>query len=286
LALVLLVSAILLASCSTREASSGPGKGLPAKGALQDSHPEGSRVIFRDAKGRELTEADLAGFTGRVEWELVGGGNIPAKAQELHRQGREAGSKGDYDRALALFARARQEAPQWPYPVYDAAFTYLLKGDAARAEEFYAAVDKLAPRGFFTAKTALDCLRREKAGDLGPGTYKLYVALEGEEDRARKKAVLEQLVRRFPKFPAAWKDLALLQEDGRAELDLIEKGLSFNPDGETKGILLINKALTLAGQGNRREATQILGELALDPGSTLATEHLAKGALASLVKKQ
>jgi hypothetical protein len=46
-----------------------------------------SRVVFRDAKGRELAEADLADATGRFKWEVVGGENVPEKAQELHREG-------------------------------------------------------------------------------------------------------------------------------------------------------------------------------------------------------
>lgn len=273
---MLLFAALSLPSCASKDPSAEPGTAKQGNDSV--------RVIFRDAKGRELTEADLAGFTGSFRWEVVGGDNIPEKAQELHRRGREAGEKGDHDRALELLAQASKEAPKWPYPVYDSAFTYLLKGDAEKAEQSYAAVDKLAPRGFFTAKTALDCLRREKAGDLRPGTYKLYVMLEWEKDEARKKFILEQMVKRFPKFPAACKDLALLQDD-KAKLEMIETGLSHAPDGETRGILLINKALTLNGQGQRDEAVRILGELALDPSSTLATEHLAKATLASLVKK-
>src|SRR5262249_32052095 len=130
------------------------------------------------------------------------------------------------------------------------------------------------------------CLRREKAGDLKPGTYKLYVMLEWGEDESRKMAVLEQMVKQSPKFPAAWKDLALLPHDDQAQLELIGKGLSHEPNGETRGILLINKALALNGQGTREEATRILGELALDPGSTLATEHLAKATLANFIKEK
>jgi tetratricopeptide (TPR) repeat protein len=277
-ALLLIIAALTLPSCASKDSSSAPEAGKQGN--------DSARVVFRDAKGRELTEADLAGFNGSFKWEVVGGDNVPEKAQELHRRGREAGGKGDHDRALELFAQASKEAPKWPYPVYDAAFTHLLKGDAEKAEESYAAVNRMAPRGFFTAKTALDCLRREKAGDLAPGAYKFYVMLEWEKDRARKKSILEQMVKRSPKFPAAWKDLALLQDDDKAKLEMIETGLSHAPDGETRGILLINKALVLDGQGQREEATRILGELALDPDSTLATEHLAKATLASLVKKR
>jgi len=245
-----------------------------------------ARIVFRDEKGRELREADLAGLSGSFKWEVVGPETVPAKADELHGQGRNAGAAGEYDKALALFDRAHKEAPDWPYPLYDAAYTYLLKGDAEKAAEYYAAVDKMAPRGFFTAKTALDCLRREKAGDLKPGSYKLFLMLEWEKDSAKKKAVLEQMVTRSPKFPVAWKELALLQEDDDAKMKMIETGLSYTPDGETRGILLINKALTLNQKGKREEATRILGELALDPESTLGTEHLAKVTLASLLKKQ
>jgi tetratricopeptide (TPR) repeat protein len=277
LALWLAFGAVSLPACSGKSGTSVPGAGKQGSGA--------TRVVFRDAEGRELTEADLAGATGQFRWEVVGGDSVPEKAKELHREGREAGARGEHDRALALFDRASKEAPKWPYPVYDAAFTHLLKGDAAKAEELYAAVDRMAPRGFFTAKTALDCLRREKAGDFEPGTYKLFVMLEWEKAPARKKAILEQMVKRSPRFPAAWKELALLQADDKAKLEMIEKGLSHAPDGETRGILLINKALTLNGQGKREEAVRILGGLALDPGSTLATEHMAKATLASIVNK-
>lgn len=36
------------------------------------------RVVFTDAAGRRLTAQDLAGFTGRVRWEIIGGGTVPA----------------------------------------------------------------------------------------------------------------------------------------------------------------------------------------------------------------
>jgi len=279
--LVLTVFLVLLSSaCSSRNPSQQAGADK------QRRDDKSARIVFRDEKGRELREADLAGLSGSFKWEVVGPETVPAKAEGLHSQGRKAGTAGDHDKALALFDQAHKEAPDWPYPLYDAAYTYLLKGDAEKAEEYYAAVDKMAPRGFFTAKTALDCLRREKAGDLKPGSYKLFLMLEWEKDSAKKKAVLEQMVKQSPKFPVAWKELALLQADDDAKLKAIETGLSHAPDGETMGILLINKALTLNQKGKREEATRILGELALDPQSTLGTEHLAKVALASFLKKQ
>lgn len=109
------------------------------------------RLVFTDATGRELTTDDLAGFDGQVRWEVIGADAVPPEAAHLHRQARQAGEIGDYDRALRLLEQAHRLAPDWPYPLYDTAFTHLLGDDAVQAERYYAWVDRLAPRGFFTA---------------------------------------------------------------------------------------------------------------------------------------
>lgn len=160
------------------------------------------RVVFTDAAGRRLTIQDLEGFTGRVRWEIVAGDPVPARAVAMHDQARAAGGRGDYALALTLLDQTRALAPGWPYPVYDAAFTRLLQGDAAAAEELYAQVDAMAPRGFFTCKTSLECLRRERAGELFPGFCRAYATLEGL-DQARKKPILEGIIARYPLFAPA-----------------------------------------------------------------------------------
>jgi hypothetical protein len=138
--------------------------------------------------------------------------------------------------------------------------------------------------GFFTGKTTLDCLRRERAGALPAGFTRAFVTLEWLDDRPKKKAILEDIVRRYPAFPPAWKELAPLVEDPDARWRAITKGLEGSPDGETRGVLLINKAVILLWRGQRPEAVRILGELALDPGSTLAAETLAKATLAQVTR--
>jgi tetratricopeptide (TPR) repeat protein len=225
----------------------------------------------------------VANASEKFDWEVVGSQSVSERARELHAAGRQEGQKGNYVRALELFKQASEEAPAWPYPVYDAAFTYLLQGDADNADRFYQQVDKLAPRGFFTAKTAVDCLRRERSGDVIPGTYKVFVSLEWVNDERKKRAILEQIVKTCPKFAPAWKELAVLRQDHPGKLEAIAHGLSQDPDGETKGILLINKAIILDRQGRRDAAVEILGELALDPESTLATESLAKFTLRNIL---
>jgi tetratricopeptide (TPR) repeat protein len=266
--LLLIVTSAVFPSCNKAKPTSG--------GAEQ--------LVFRNAQGRELKAKDLAGVTGIVNWSMVGADNVPQHARELHDLGQQEGSAGYYDKALLLFAQAQQEAPQWPYPAYDAAYTSLLNGNLDQAERDYAVVERLSPRGFFTAKAEMDCIGREHAKDFASGTCKSYVLVAAMPDSPEKRAGLERLLRQSPSLAPAWKELAVLLPDDNARMAAIIKGLSCQPDGDTRGILLINQALILNRQGKHSEAVSILGELALDPQSTLMTEQLAKATLANLPK--
>jgi hypothetical protein len=100
-------------------------------------------IIFTLPDGRKLTMEDLQGLTGRVyvrdgklldvtgtvRYEIIGKGSIPRAAEALHQQAREAGGRGEYEKAIALLERASELAPEWPYPVYDRAFTHMLMND-------------------------------------------------------------------------------------------------------------------------------------------------------------
>jgi tetratricopeptide (TPR) repeat protein len=243
-------------------------------------------IIFRGADGRTLTTDDLRGATGAFKYEMLGGADVPAWAESLHQQARQAGGAGDYKKALALLERASQLAPRWPYPVYDIAYTYMLMKDFDNARRYYRKTVELSPRGFFTAITALDTLTREQKGNLPAGTYLAYLSLEWIDNLGEKAEAVRQLVKLVPRFAPAWKELASILPDVDAErLAAIEKGLAAEPDAETKGILQINKALVLNRQGDHESAVRLLGELALDPKSTYATEHLAKASLMMLAKK-
>jgi len=236
----------------------------------------------RSDAGHRLTRKDLAGATGTYRWEIVGRDAVPAEADRLHQEGRAAGAAGDHARALALFDEAHKLAPTWPYPIYDAAYTYLLQGDTARAEAGYAEVDKLAPRGFFTNKTSLDCLRRERAGKLPADFCRLFVMTEWLPADQRKQA-LHTMVDRAPDFGAAWHELSeAITDDERAREHAIDMGLAATSDPESRGLMLINKALLLQ-EKDRAEAIRILGALVVDPTSTLGTEHMAKATLAHLL---
>jgi len=243
---------------------------------MAEGPPEIPKMVFRDEEGRELSENELANFTGRVRWEIVGSEPVPSKAKELHSLARREGEAGNYAKALELLQQACKEARHWPYPVYDAAYTFLLMGDSDNALQNYEAVVRMAPRGFFTSITAVHYLRRERSGELDPGTYKDYLMLELVSDVVQKRTILEGMVKRAPTFAPAWMALAVLLEDEAARLEAIEAGLFHEPDQETKGVLLLNKALILNRQGKRQEAIRIVGELAIDPKAPLSVEHRAK----------
>jgi len=94
-------------------------------GKRGETPKESSVIIFRGADGRTLTMDDLRGVSGTFRYEIVGDFKVPAEAESLHNQARQVGGSGDYPRAITLLEQARKLAPQWPYPVYDMAFTYL-----------------------------------------------------------------------------------------------------------------------------------------------------------------
>ena len=150
-------------------------------------------IIFRGADGRTITMEDVRGLTGEYQYEIIGSKDIPAEAQSLHQQARQSGGKGDYEKSLALLDRASGLAPQWPYPVYDKAYTLLLMKDYESAREYYRKTIILSPRGFFTAITALDTLEKEKKGALPTGTYLAYLRLEWIEDREQKIRAAERV---------------------------------------------------------------------------------------------
>jgi tetratricopeptide (TPR) repeat protein len=200
---------------------------------------------------------------------------VSPAAENAHQDARAAGTAGDSARAVELFKRAHELAPEWPYPPYDLAFTYLLDGQLEQAETWYALVDKLAPRGFFTAKTSLDIIRRERRGDLPAGFAKQFALIEWQPDD-RRIVMYRQITQQFPNFAPAWKELAFLLDDDREELTVVDHGLAANPDDETYGMLILNKALLLGRLGRAPEGLQLIRDLLADPRCTQAVEAMAK----------
>lgn len=244
-------------------------------------------VVYKDKAGRVLTEGDVKDSFGRLRAIVVlQGGPHSLKAIQLRYAAERAHDK-DNETALRYYQAAADESPRWPYPTYTAATIYLDQKNYAKAYEFYRRVDRLSPRGFLRTRTALYTLEQEQQGKLPVGTYLLLTQLEWMFALDMKKATktaLDMTARR-PDFAPGWQELAKLEDDPAKRLVLIEKGLSKNPDVETRGALLVAKAEALAERGNKAVALQMLGDLALDPASTGETETLAKSAIGRMLFK-
>jgi tetratricopeptide (TPR) repeat protein len=182
--------------------------------------------------------------------------------------------KGDHDGAIALFTEAAALDPFWPYPVYDRAFAHLLKRDFDAALADYREVLRLSPRGFFLARTAVDMLTREAAGEFPPGLYAAFAMLE-HMPAEQQRSIAQQLVDKFPAHAPAWQVHAGFLEDASERLAAIERGLAARPDADTRGSLLVDRALTLHRLGETERALMILEPLTTSVTDSLSTQAKA-----------
>jgi tetratricopeptide (TPR) repeat protein len=202
-----------------------------------------------------------------------------ARAMKLHSQARMTGESGNLQEAIKQFQQAHELAPEWPFPVYDTALTYLLMGDIDKALEVYQQVDQMVPEGFSDTKRVIECLRREKDGRIPRGTFRKFIdAMRSRtpEDRERQ---LKELTKSAPKFYPAWREYAPYGKDVDEQLRLLEKGLALAPDIESQGEMLIYKANLLRRAGKDAEGRALLQSLVDDPKSLKATVSGAREAL-------
>jgi len=245
-----------------------------------------SDIIFTSKDGQVLTTQDLEDLDATVNWQIKSDKPIPAAAKVLHQQGRQYGQTGQNDKAVAAFKAAIKIAPQWSYPYYDLAYTYMLSGDLQQAYQYYEKVNQLSPNGFFTAITAAHYLQLELKGKYPQGLYLYYLSHEWDKTPAQQLALFANIVKKFPNYAPAWQKLADLYQDNAAKQDAIERGLSSEPDKETEGFLLINKSIMLYNSGDKKQALALLGELVLDPQSLTNINLIAKKTIAMLVNSK
>jgi hypothetical protein len=235
-----------------------------------------SKVVFTTKDGREVQDLKKV-EDGEVDYKVVGKGEIPAQAKEMHELGRRYGAEGKFDAALLSFAEASKLAPGWAYPIYDTAYTLLLRGDATNALAKYREVDRMETNGFFTTKTAVWTLEREESGALPRGTYRDYVALEDAEGNG-KIELIEKLAVMAPNYPPVLKEKAIAAKTVTEKLQWIDKGLALEPDAETYGILMLNRAVLLNLQKKTNESKAILNGLTAET-NTVGTRELAREVL-------
>ncbi|MEO0794276.1 MAG: hypothetical protein AAFX93_03885 [Verrucomicrobiota bacterium] len=257
---IVVVAALLLAACGKKE--------------------DAPTVEYIDEDGTITTDINAVD-DGTVEFRMRGEGQIPEVAQAYHEQARMVAQTGDYAQAIDLLEKAISNAPDWAYPHYDMAFTYLLINEQGRSLEKFRDVDNMEPEGFFTTKTAIWSLEKEVTGEFPAGLYLAYTMLEWEPEE-NKLMVVNQMVEKYPAFAPGWKEKALQTEDFVERIDYIDKALSLNPDLETYGILQVNKAVTLALMERDKEAKELLEALVVGDQSTKSTLAIAQEALKNL----
>lgn len=223
--------------------------------------------------------------SGIYNWQIVDNENIPNEAKILHQEARQLSGQGKYDEGIAKLKDTHQLVPNWAYPIYDLAYTYLLKQDYENALKYYELTDKLAPKGFFTTKTAYWSLKKEAAGIFPRGMYLNYLQIEWLSSEEEKLNVAHNILERCPDYAPAWKEIAEKGKDPNNRLEAIRKGLALNPDLETKGILLINRAIIYDILDNNESAENILDRLIISKETTLANIEMAKFMLKSLEAK-
>ncbi|WP_224364982.1 tetratricopeptide repeat protein [Hyalangium versicolor] len=192
---------------------------------------------------------------------------IPERAMELHAQGRKQASAGQYDEALKSYQQAREEAPNWPIPLYDIGLTYLHLKDNAKALETYEQLDTQAPQGVSDSKRMLDSLRREKDGRVPPGTLGEFVEVMQLREPAEIRQRLEALSKKAPNFVPAWQELAMSSDKSEESERLSNKALSLEPDAETRGELLVFQATWQWRRGEKATARKQLQALLDDPAT-------------------
>jgi tetratricopeptide (TPR) repeat protein len=195
-------------------------------------------------------------------------------AEELHHRGREAGERGDFQEAIRLFELAHAADSEWPYPIYDLAFSYLLLKDFEKALAYYKRCNEMAPNGYYASKTAIWTMEKEAMGLYPKGMYLNYSQLEWK-DETERKLVLYNMINDFPDFAPAYKSLQSLIQDPEDRMKLIEKGLELDADDETYSMLLISKALLMSFTEKMPEAIQMLSDYLNSERKTLMGSKIA-----------
>jgi tetratricopeptide (TPR) repeat protein len=259
-------------------------KNLWALGTFEVSTAAGPRgLVIEDESGATLAPDEFRQYKGRIKWQVVGGPDVPAEARRLQQEGRTAGERKEFDLAVQLFTEAATVDPSWPQPLYDRAFTHLLKGDRTAALDDYQAVMELAPDGFFGTRQFIDLLAREMSGELPEGFAVTFDSIQWlpAEQQAH---VLAQLVERFPSCAVAWCEWSRHESNLERRLEILDKGLSANGDPDTRAALRVNKGLVLINLGQSDAGKALLvseANGASAAGRAMAEMSLQRGESAS-----
>ena len=101
----------------------------------------------------------------------------------------------------------------------------------------------------------------------------------------QQQSIAGQLVQKFPSHAPAWALHAGFLEDASERLAALERGLAARPDPDTRGSLLVHRALALHRLGETQRALTILEPLTTSGGNSISTQAKAYHA-AAVIRSQ
>lgn len=243
------------------------------------------KILFEDEHGNTISNADLEDATGEYDLENRSHWELPDDAIIFQQQGLKLLQEENYDNAITKYEEAHRLAPDWPQPPFDLTVAHLLQDDIENAYRYFLLADTLEPRGFFNVKIACWALEKEVNGTFPKGLFLTYYEITQEEEATKKVEMAESILEQFPNYTPAWADIAKSSTNVEHRFEAIAKGLSLQPDPQTKGSLLINQALMLAFQEDTSAAINILGNLILAPKTTAFDLESARCILKQIAAK-
>ena len=241
-------------------------RGLEASGEYGDEYRQAAtrlragepplRVIaLVDGKKREL-DAIESPTAGRIQLVFERNRLTLRPAQVLVERGREAGSHGKYDEALALFQQAAAADPLDPEARYQEGFTLLHLKRYEEAIAAYDATEKLAP-GWFHCRADGWLARELAAGRIKHDAFLALHAIEdGPGSAAEKLERADRALATAPRVPA----LHLLRGTQLVKLDrapdaaeAFKAGLALEPEPDVGTRLLVQLALLTGDPVQRAE---------------------------------
>ena len=190
------------------------------------------------------------------------------RSDRLVQAGKDAGTKGDSERALSLFREAAAADPFDPDSHYQAGTALMILGRPDEAVAELEATEERAP-GWFQCRSDLWLARQIEQGHLPPAIHELLRALQDSPATPSQK--LEVVGPALVKFPTLaclhhQQGLALRGsgQDARA-VEALRKGLSFATEPDLRTRLMVDLAAGLdAGQERAsllKDAADLRGNL-------------------------
>src|SRR5579883_641650 len=243
---------------------------------VRSGEPLNRIVVVVDGSTYEVDEVRPVGDM-RVKF-VFERNRITLRSAVVHTErGKELGTAGRHEEALASFREAAASDRFDPHCRYLEAFTLLHLGRYADAADTYRRVEELAP-GWFQCHSDLWVADQLTLGRLDAQDFAaLHVLEDGQISSAEKVTLAERLLKKRPGLPPAQlhlgKNLARVGREAEA-CEALRAGLATDPDSDVRTRLLAELATLTQDTSERerlfREAVAVNGNLVAAASAALA----------------